>query len=219
MIYLKGPSVVDQIDPPIYSALGPVIGAIISLCFIVGFAMYCYKHNTDGSETAEQIYVDSLLDNLGVPMSRLDFKDMCQHDDQNDVNSNGNQKLLLNSGIGSNTIISEVSPYRIATNYRRPNADSDHGYSTMTPHEDSEHIGFNLAEPLIQQQKRLSMSDSASINTSVSSPHNYHLNLIPIDRPKPSNNLFETPQTILPLSLPAHHYEVAVDVHRHMEAS
>lgn len=32
-----------------------------------------------------------------------------------------------------------VSPYRVPTNYRRPTAgDSDHGYSTMTPHDDSE---------------------------------------------------------------------------------
>lgn len=34
---------------------------------------------------------------------------------------------------------STVSPYRMSSGYRRPpTGDSDHGYSTMTPHEDTE---------------------------------------------------------------------------------
>lgn len=213
----KGPAMIDPIDPPVYSALGPVIGAIIALILVVGIAMYCYKQNVDNGDTAEHLYAESFQENYGMPLSRLDYKDTCQHDDQNDMNGTGNQRLIINSSTSNSIIISDISPYRIATNYRRPNGDSDHGYSTMTPHEDSEHIGFNLAEPLMQNnQKRYSMSDSASINTSVSSPHNYHLNLIPIDRPK---HAFVPQQTVLPLALPSNHYEVAVDVHRHMEAS
>lgn len=32
-----------------------------------------------------------------------------------------------------------ISPYRMSTGYQRPpTGDSDHGYSTMTPHEDTE---------------------------------------------------------------------------------
>lgn len=43
---------------------------------------------------------------------------------------------------------SALSPYRVSTNYRRPpGGDSDHGYSTMTPHDDSEHLP--CAEPLL----------------------------------------------------------------------
>lgn len=43
-----------------------------------------------------------------------------------------------------------VSPYRVNTSYRRPaGGDSDHGYSTMTPHEDSEHASLPCLEPLI----------------------------------------------------------------------
>ncbi|KAF8794033.1 VWFA and cache domain-containing protein 1 [Argiope bruennichi] len=41
-----------------------------------------------------------------------------------------------------------VSPYRVPTNYRRPaGGDSDHGYSTMTPHEDTELAPY--FEPLL----------------------------------------------------------------------
>ena len=36
-----------------------------------------------------------------------------------------------------------ISPYRVNTAYRRPAVcDSDHGYSTMTPHDDSEHASM-----------------------------------------------------------------------------
>lgn len=42
-----------------------------------------------------------------------------------------------------------VSPYRVNTSYRRPaGGDSDHGYSTMTPHEDSEHASMPCLDPL-----------------------------------------------------------------------
>lgn len=43
-----------------------------------------------------------------------------------------------------------ISPYRVNTTYRRPaGGDSDHGYSTMTPHEDSEHASLPCLEPLL----------------------------------------------------------------------
>lgn len=38
-----------------------------------------------------------------------------------------------------NSVVVNVSPYRMSSGYRRPpTGDSDHGYSTMTPHEDTE---------------------------------------------------------------------------------
>ena len=41
-----------------------------------------------------------------------------------------------------------ISPYRVNTSYRRPaGGDSDHGYSTMTPHEDSEHASLPCLDP------------------------------------------------------------------------
>lgn len=48
-----------------------------------------------------------------------------------------------------------ISPYRVNTGYRRPaGGDSDHGYSTMTPHEDSEHASIPCLEPLIVGKDR-----------------------------------------------------------------
>ena len=44
--------------------------------------------------------------------------------------------------------IAPISPYRVNTGYKRPaGGDSDHGYSTMTPHDDSETLAS--AEPLM----------------------------------------------------------------------
>lgn len=48
-----------------------------------------------------------------------------------------------------------MSPYRLNPSYRRPpGGDSDHGYSTMTPHEDSEHNGPVFIEPLLAGKDR-----------------------------------------------------------------
>ena len=48
-----------------------------------------------------------------------------------------------------------ISPYRVNTSYRRPaGGDSDHGYSTMTPHDESEHASLPCLEPLIVGKER-----------------------------------------------------------------
>lgn len=51
-----------------------------------------------------------------------------------------------------------VSPYRINSTYRRPAGggtdSSDHGYSTMTPHDDSVHNGLTRSEHLAPVNKR-----------------------------------------------------------------
>lgn len=66
-----------------------------------------------------------------------------------------------------------VSPYRVPTNYRRPpGGDSDHGYSTMTPHEDSELAPY--FEPLLIGKDRHSINQpsahSLSSGSRTSSP-------------------------------------------------
>uniref|UniRef100_A0A6B2EBJ0 Putative dihydropyridine-sensitive l-type calcium channel n=1 Tax=Phlebotomus kandelakii TaxID=1109342 RepID=A0A6B2EBJ0_9DIPT len=200
-----GSTIVDPLIPPAYSAIGPVAGATIALCLVVGFAMYCYRQNQDPGG-AEHLYGDSQGENqLDVPMARLNFDDMA-HDD-GDLGNSSNQNLLPATGI----MIPEVSPYRAPSVCRRPNAaDSDHGYSTMTPHEDSENLCFTLADPLLTH-KRLSMSDSASISTSVSSPTNcrplaLERHLTPVEG-----------TTVLPAS--PHLVLAPVTVHRQMEAT
>ncbi|GAB0089868.1 VWFA and cache domain-containing protein CG16868 [Sergentomyia squamirostris] len=210
-----GSTIIDPLIPPAYSAIGPVAGATIALCLVVGFAMYCYRQNQDVGG-AEHLYAgaDSQGENhLDVPMTRLNFDDM-NHDD-GDMGNSSNQNLLPAPGTG--IMIPEVSPYRAPSACRRPNAaDSDHGYSTMTPHEDSENLCFTLADPLLTQ-KRLSMSDSASISTSVSSPTNcrplalekLHPVTPPMSNDVPGN-------TVLPAS--PHLVLAPVTVHRPMEA-
>ena len=55
-----------------------------------------------------------------------------------------------------------ISPYRVSTNYRRPTGgDSDHGYSTMTPQEDSEQASTACLEPLIIGRDRYRPSSSS----------------------------------------------------------
>lgn len=63
-----------------------------------------------------------------------------------------------------------VSPYRVNTAYRRPpGGDSDHGYSTMTPHEDSEHLQY--FEPLLlSKDKGRSPPSQPSLSSRASSP-------------------------------------------------
>lgn len=190
-----GSAIIEAVSTPAYSAIGPVGGTIIALCLMVGFAMYCYRQNLDTG--SEHLYeADSIQDdNYGVPLSRLYSDDISPHDDS-DLSGGGGvgggNIMNRNHRLANAIAVNEVSPYHMSTGgYRRPmNGDSDHGYSTMTPHEDSEHMCFTLVEPLINNQKRLSMSaDSMSINTSVSSPTNhhhcqpYHPQHITIDRP------------------------------------
>lgn len=42
-----GAVVIDSMLPSAYAAIGPVIGAIVVLCFIIVIAMYCYRSNVD----------------------------------------------------------------------------------------------------------------------------------------------------------------------------
>lgn len=217
--------------PPEYSAIGPITGVIIALCLVIGFATYCYRQNMDSSN--EQLYGGGGGTNshdgnqFGMPLSRFDYDDINPHDD-GDLGGNSMNRNLLRPAAGSPII--DISPYRMnAGAYRAPaaNAESDHGYSTMTPREDSEHLCFALAEPLIgANSKRKSMSDTASVNTSVSSPTNYkphHNYLIAIDKPKlplpqPQKSTMEM-MTQLPLSSSSpHHIQASVTVHHPMEA-
>ena len=67
-----------------------------------------------------------------------------------------------------------ISPYRVNTGYRRPaGGDSDHGYSTMTPHEDSEHASIPCLEPFVVGKDRYK-------------PGTYPISKAPILPPPPS---------------------------------
>ncbi|XP_060655583.1 VWFA and cache domain-containing protein CG16868 [Drosophila nasuta] len=154
-----------------YSAFGPLGGAIVVLAMVIGIAIHCYRHNLD-NQTQEQFYVDSVQEeNYGLPLSRFNFDDCQAHDEppMGGYDHTAAQRQLMHAA--------DISPYHMSSGssyYRRPpNGESDHGYSTMTPHEDSsDQQCFTLAEPLLLHDKRHSKSDTMSISTSISSPTN-----------------------------------------------
>uniref|UniRef100_A0A182JBD1 VWFA domain-containing protein n=1 Tax=Anopheles atroparvus TaxID=41427 RepID=A0A182JBD1_ANOAO len=184
----------EAILPPAYSSLGPVAGAILALCIVVGFAMYCFRQNTDQSGASEQLYDDLVVDHChGLPLSRFDLDDGSPSDDCDIGRTHAKQNLLLNGQANANYMVipNVASPYQMSADYRRPNGgggggSSDHGYSTMTHHEESEHLCLSNVDrqgaPMAHSAdhgggaggKRLSLSDSASISTSVSSPYSNH---------------------------------------------
>lgn len=222
--YGRRSTIVDSMHGQTYSAIGPVAGAIVALCLVIGLAMYCYRQNVDALG-GEHLYGDSAAEhnNCGVPMSRFDYDDIILPDDDcgggggggggpGAANLSGNRlecnryRTALMSADGNNVCgVADVSPYRMnGGGYRRPtNGESDHGYSTMTPHEDSEHQCFALAEPLINNKKRLSVSDSMSIDTSISSPTTQQ-QLQEMGKP--------TMTTQLPFNGPAAAFEVSVSL-------
>ena len=206
--------------PPTYSAILPVIGVILLLFLVVGFAMYCYRINYESNGFGEHLYADSQDNNcIGMmQMSRFDYDDH-PIEENHEMGNSLNQSLL---NANENAIVSNIqSPYRIATNYRHPNGytdSSDHGYSTMgTHHDDSEHH-----VSISNRHKRFSLSDSASINTSISSPQNNQ----PYDPSLPSHSgvrhtplLSDQTQILSPKKLSPNQVIAEVIVHRLMEST
>ncbi|CRK94283.1 CLUMA_CG007798, isoform A, partial [Clunio marinus] len=207
--------------PPTYSAILPVIGVILLLFLVVGFAMYCYRINYDNNGFGEHLYADSQDNNcIGMmQMSRFDYDDHPM-EENHDMTNSLNQSLLNTN----ENAIGVQSPYRIATNYRHPNGytdSSDHGYSTMGTHQDDSEQQVSISNRH-NNNKRFSLSDSASINTSISSPQNnqpYDLSLslnTNATRHLPSN---EQTQILSPKRLSPHQVIAEVTVHRMMEST
>lgn len=140
---------------PQYSPVGPVIGSVIGMCLVLTLLFFCYRSYT--SHSVEHFYLTSTQDNQ-VRMSDLNISDDYHETD------NHQDKLLLDCKKPE-----PISPYCVSTAYRRPPTivDSDHGYSTMTPHDESEHLSFAPVE--IDSLEDDCTSDNTSINTSVSS--------------------------------------------------
>lgn len=173
-----------------YSAIGPIAGCIVTVSLIVAVAIYCYRQNVT-SASCHNLYVDGPADNWqdqDVQLSHLHSDDKHDH--------SGQDKLLSTMEIEA-----PISPYRVITGYRRPPAGgSDHGYSTMTPHEDSEATGFSVNEPIV-----LSDDTKSDVSCPISSKV----------RPKPKYS--DTNVTVLPCG--KNSVIAPVTVHRHMEAS
>lgn len=115
-----------------------------------------------------------------------------------------------------------ISPYRMNPTYRRPtNTESDLGYSTMTPHEDSEQASTCI-EPLIIGRDRYRPSTSAVAKTTTpmippppssrrSCSPTPHQTKLPTHNPIPEQTDIPS-QTILPTDSP-HRIMAPVQVH------
>ncbi|KAI8422518.1 hypothetical protein MSG28_006329 [Choristoneura fumiferana] len=174
-----------------YSAIGPIAGCIVTISLVIAVAIYCYRQNVT-TASCHNLYVDGPAEtwpDADVQMSHL------QSDDMHDLS--GQDKLLP-----AMEIEAPISPYRVVTGYRRPHTagGSDHGYSTMTPHEDSEATGFSVNDPII-------LSDDTKSDISCPLPAKI----------KPRLKASDMSVTVLPCG--KNSVLAPVTVHRHMEAS
>lgn len=174
-----------------YSAIGPIAGCIVTVSLIVAVAIYCYRQNVT-SASCHNLYVDGPAETWHDPdvqMSQLHSDDV--HD------QSGHDKLLP-----AMEMEAPISPYRVVTGYRRAHTagGSDHGYSTMTPHEDSEATGFSVNDPII-------LSDDTKSDISCPLPAKI----------KPRLKSGDLNVTVLPCG--KNSIIAPVTVHRHMEAS
>lgn len=122
-----------------------------------------------------------------------------------------------------------ISPYRVNTSYRRPaGGDSDHGYSTMTPHDDSEHASLPCLEPLIVGKDRYKPGVQVSKTPMIPPPPNVAsrrsrsptppqtrlLGYQPIpEQVDPSQTVLDSPMTENPHSILANVQVHMVDTH------
>ncbi|RZC40016.1 VWFA and cache domain-containing protein 1 [Asbolus verrucosus] len=130
-----------------------IFGVFLLLC------MFYIYHRSTTPQTAERLYLSSTQDN------HLRMSDLNLSDNFHTV-GNHRDKLLQDDKPDP------LSPYCVSSNYKRTTiaADSDHGYSTMTQHDESEHM--SLAPVELDSLEDDLGSDSVSVHTSVSSrPH------------------------------------------------
>jgi hypothetical protein len=130
-----------------------IFGIFLLLC------MFYIYHRSTTPPTTERLYLSSTQDNH-LRMSDLNLSDNYH------TLGNHRDKLLQDDKPDP------ISPYCVSSNYKRTTlaADSDHGYSTMTQHDESEHM--SLAPVELDSLEDDLGSDSFSVHTSVSGkPH------------------------------------------------
>ncbi|CAB3383602.1 Hypothetical predicted protein [Cloeon dipterum] len=136
---------------------GSVAGACTGIGFTIIMLIFCYTLTIQRQQSHA---VMSSVPETHVPMSTLDNEvEEWDRSSQSSRDSHKQQPIMLEE------LPVVVSPYRVSTKYRRPTgAESDHGYSTMTPHDDSEHSPPN-AEPLLLAKPVRTSSNLSSPTT------------------------------------------------------
>lgn len=148
----------DDYLPMASAPVGPVAG-VIMICFVMlALSVYCYRYH---SARNGPHYVTSIADNVVTHHQHShfdnDYDDTEPQEEMNPAIAPTNAVVLA-----SFENVAQISPYRINPAYRRPGADSDHGYSTMTPQEDSELAGPTYHEPLLIGRDRTRLLQNTS---------------------------------------------------------
>lgn len=143
--------------------VGPVAGGIMGCFLVLALSVYCYRQRIH--RNAHQ-YISTLPENQNRISNYYETDDI----DPVEEPGIGHTNFVLSTFENP----ASISPYRVNTGYRRPaGGDSDHGYSTMTPHEDSEHASIPCLEPLIVGKDRYK-------------PGSYQISKTPVLPPPPS---------------------------------
>lgn len=154
-----------------WPSVGPVAGGILAIVLIFGITLFCYRlHSVQSGLEHQCLHLHGSPDTLrmthldvGIGGGALDGDPI-----ELDRSKNRSDSLLLEGS-------PPISPYRVSSSYRRPpGGDSDHGYSTMTPHDDTEQQSF--AEPLLlvngaMEPELINRTRSPSPTTRLESPH------------------------------------------------
>ncbi|XP_042881004.1 VWFA and cache domain-containing protein 1-like isoform X1 [Penaeus japonicus] len=116
------------------SPIGPVAGGIMAVFLVVALAVYCYRQHVGG--TGRSLYTPANFQSRPHPIYQPEHNHEIDNVEEDLVGD------VTGVSLGA---AATISPYRMNPGYRRPpgQADSsDHGYSTMTPHDDSENLNY-----------------------------------------------------------------------------
>ncbi|XP_024880040.1 VWFA and cache domain-containing protein 1 [Temnothorax curvispinosus] len=152
----------DEIAVREWPSVGPVAGGILALFLILGVILFCYRLRSVHSNLEHQcLHLQISPDTLR--MTHIEGDPEPAELDQ----TKNNLDCLVRDNVAP------ISPYRVSTNYRRPpGGDSDHGYSTMTPHDDSEQQTF-ASEPLLTIDNNIESDLTKESDIGMPSPTTY----------------------------------------------
>ena len=178
--------------------VGPVAGAFMGCFLVLALGVYCYKHHVH--RNSHQYMTSSHDTHRG---SQLD----------NDMDEPDTLEEPGNIVLASFETAATVSPYRMNINYRRPTGgESDHGYSTMTPHDDSEQASTTCAESFIGTSRDRYRPFASPMKVTPLPPPPKHM-----ARLSSAHTELMGTTTILPCSIPEssypHHIVTSAEVH------
>ncbi|XP_012946227.1 VWFA and cache domain-containing protein 1 isoform X2 [Aplysia californica] len=157
-------SAADSVEPVGMKStpVGPVAGGIMGCFLLLALGVYCYRHHV---HRHSHHYISTLPDNT----NRISHYYNDEEQEATEDISTG--ECHTNFVLASLENPASVSPYRVNTSYRRPaGGDSDHGYSTMTPHEDSEHASIPCLDPFSIGKDRFRPPTSLSLGKTPALP-------------------------------------------------